>query len=367
MPHDYIYNLIDRYLLGELKGKELDEFLAKIKSDPELVKELDSQKELIDLMEYHGKTSELKSKLDGIHKEMDVSKIKQQLGLNIKLTRRQKRKKVLATLTIAATISILATFGSLYFSGWFGYDKDEILDNFIELREEVEENSSTIESMQKVKKNGESIKKVIRYIGTGFALSSNGYIVTSYHVVKNVDSIFVVNISDSVSKYKAKLIYKEFSTDLAILKVEDDNFETFGVLPYTFNNEISDLGEYVYTLGYSKRDIVYNEGSISALTGYKGDTTSYQISIPVNPGNSGGPLIDEKGCLLGILSGKHSRKAGVTYAIKSSYLLNIIDSIKVDSPMNPPELPTNNILKWSKRTDQIKKLKPFIFKVEVYK
>ena len=73
-------------------------------------------------------------------------------------------------------------------------------------------------------------------------------------------------------------------------------------------------------------EVKITNGIISSNSGFKGDITSYQISAPVQPGNSGGPLFDDKGNLVGIINAKHSGTENVSYAIKSSYLLNLINS-----------------------------------------
>src|SRR5437764_704090 len=90
-------------------------------------------------------------------------------------------------------------------------------------------------------------------------------------------------------KAKQKLfIYVNKNTDLAILKVIDTSFKKINSLPYYIPRTTSELGEQIFTLGYPKEEVVYGEGYISAKSGYSGDTTAYQISISVNPGNSGG-------------------------------------------------------------------------------
>ena len=138
-------------------------------------------------------------------------------------------------------------------------------------------------------------------------------------------------------------------------------------MPYTIKKDFSDLGEDVFTLGYSKNDLVYGDGFISSSTGFREDSSAYQVSIPVNPGSSGSPLIDSRGELIGIISGKHSQDEGATFAVKSSFLLSALDSVKADKSLKTPILSKRNDINGYKRTTQIKKLHSYIFKVEVYK
>ena len=71
-------------------------------------------------------------------------------------------------------------------------------------------------------------------------------------------------------------------------------------------------------------EIKVTDGIISSKTGYQGDVVTYQISVPVQPGNSGGPLFDENGNVIGIVSSKFTLGDNVSYAIKSNYLLKLL-------------------------------------------
>jgi len=88
--------------------------------------------------------------------------------------------------------------------------------------------------------------------------------------------------------------------------------------------------------------------------------------VPVNPGNSGGPLIDQQGALLGIINGVHTKTQGAAFAIKSSLLLETLQSIPTDSLPRPLKLTTQNQLAGMTRVDQIKRLKDYVFLVKVY-
>ena len=124
------------------------------------------------------------------------------------------------------------------------------------------------------------------------------------------------------------------------------------------------LGESVYTLGFPREDIVYGEGSVSSRTGYEGDSASYQVSIPVNPGNSGGPLFDQNGFLIGMISGKQTEMDAAAFAVKSNYIKNRIDSLTSMSGAGNTIRP--NLLFGFSRPQQIKKLEGFVFNVKVY-
>ncbi|MBK7970526.1 MAG: trypsin-like peptidase domain-containing protein [Bacteroidetes bacterium] len=85
--------------------------------------------------------------------------------------------------------------------------------------------------------------------------------------------------------------------------------------------------------GYHGDEVKLTNGIISAKSGFHGDITSYQISAAVQPGNSGGPLFDENGNLVDILSAKHSEAENASYAVKISYLINLLQNLA-----NPPKI-----------------------------
>jgi S1-C subfamily serine protease len=138
------------------------------------------------------------------------------------------------------------------------------------------------------------------YMGTGFLISPNGYLATSHHVIKDADSIYIEN--KRFGSFKVSVLVSDPAKDVSILKIEIELFKPLTSLPYTILDSESSLGEEVFTLGFPREDIVFGEGSISASTGYKQDSAAYQISVPVNPGNSGGPLFNSKGDVVGIIS-----------------------------------------------------------------
>ncbi|MFH2094853.1 MAG: serine protease [Bacteroidota bacterium] len=352
-----IYDLIDRYLMGEMDDGQHKEFEAQMEHDAELKQEVESQKELVTVMKMHYKNASMRNELGKIHH--DVSK-------ELKLQSHSKKRWINTVIytSAAASVAVIATFITLYISGWYNYGKH--VDAYTELSSKIDNLSSTQASIWEALtvENNDAVPSYPS--GTCFVLSEDGLLLTNYHVVRNVDSFCVVNYLDTMIRYRADIIYTDRIHDLAVIKIADSLFTGFGQPPYTFFDDQALMGEYVYTLGYSKKDIVFGEGSVSSITGFNEDSTAYQISIPVNPGNSGGPLIDGNGYILGIISGKSSEKESATFAIKSGYLLTMIDSMKTDS-IDFKGLPKYNRLKKLNRKDQIKKLKPFIFKVEVYK
>ena len=202
---------------------------------------------------------------------------------------------------------------------------------------------------------------------TALAITQNGYLVTSQHVVDGSTSFSVIlNNNNILTTYDASIVLEDKNNDLAILKINDPKFQKLNPIPFTIKPSLAEVGEDVYALGYPLSTTMGNElkvtdGIVSSKTGFQGDITSYQVSAPIQPGNSGGPLLDKKGNLIGIISAKHKGAENVSYAVKSSYLINLINTLD-----KAPTLPTKNLLSGKTLSDQIKLIKDFIFMIEVY-
>lgn len=202
--------------------------------------------------------------------------------------------------------------------------------------------------------------------GTGFAIATKGYIATNYHVVSGSDKISVRGINgDFGTTYNAKIVLEDKNNDLAVIKIDDDKFEAFQNIPYTIKRGVEDVGSSVYALGYPLRatmgdEVKLTNGIISSKTGYQGDITTYQISVPIQPGNSGGPMFDEDGNIVGIVNAKHLGTDNVSYAIKTNYLYNLLEILD-----SMPEISKENDLQGLKLSEQVKSLKKYVFIVEI--
>ena len=202
-----------------------------------------------------------------------------------------------------------------------------------------------------------------KWTGTGFALNGE-YIVTNYHVVENATSIKVQGVRGDFNKvYNANVVSTDKTNDLAIIKISDQNFNGFGNIPYKVKTSLSEVGEDVFVLGYPLTSTMGDEiklttGVISSKTGFQGDISLYQISAPIQPGNSGGPVFDGKGNLIGIVNAKHRGAENVSYAIKSSYLGNLIESATYVSV-----LPSNNTISTMSLSNKVKNIRDFVFMI----
>ena len=203
--------------------------------------------------------------------------------------------------------------------------------------------------------------------GSGFFLNQEGYIATNYHVIEDatvVQANFTRN--GKVESYPAKVVTVDPQNDLAIIKIDDPSFKNVSQIPYGLLSRTIDTGSEVFALGYPMADIMGNEvkftdGKISSKSGIQGDARVYQISVPIQPGNSGGPLFDMKGNVVGITSSGLNRdyfkSENVNYAIKASYLKTLIESCP-----NEIVLRENSQIGISKATltETIKKYEDFV-------
>ena len=366
MAEQKLIELIERYLNGELSEDELIRFELLRMENADVNNRVEEHQQFTGLIKQYGERLELEKRLNEIHDEIDVHTLKEELMIHpswiINLWRHHHSK-----ISVAASIFIFAVLCTLLFTGYLNNRNSE----FVELKGFIK---TQIKSELRGSHNG--AKPVVRpttnpgnFRGSGFAISSNGYIATNYHVINNADSVYVENVNGK--SFKAKVFYTDPISDIAILQVTDTAFVNLGSLPYTIKKSESDIGENVYTLGYPRDAIVFGTGFLTANTGLTNneliDSTTYQVSLPVNPGNSGGPLIDSRGNLIGIIKAKETRIEGAHFAIKSNYLLKAIQEIPSDSLKKPLNFYSKNALAGLNKVQQVKKLQNFVFMVKVYK
>lgn len=211
--------------------------------------------------------------------------------------------------------------------------------------------------------------KAIKGTGSGFIVSGK-VVATNFHVVDGASKITVTLTIDGVpEEYNARVLTVDKTNDLALVSIKDEKFFPLKPAPYKIATNASDVGTSVFTMGYPKTNILGEEmkitdGIISSKTGFKGSATEYQISAPIQPGNSGGALFDKSGNLVGITNAglRDSDIENVNYAIKTNYLLSLIDSAPIDI-----ELPKGENLSNKTLPELIKAYKPYVAIIKIYK
>jgi serine protease Do len=199
--------------------------------------------------------------------------------------------------------------------------------------------------------------------GSGFIIDPKGYLVTNAHVVENARNVAVQSARGV--EYIAKVVYIDPVKDIAILKIDDEDFKPFASIPYAVSKTEADLAEPIFTLGYPRDEIVYGQGYLSAKTGFKGDTLSCQIEIAANRGNSGSPILNKHGEVVGILSARETAAEGVVFALQSKYIYKALHELKKDTSFQRVRLSTKSSIAGLDRTQQVKKMEDFVFMVKV--
>lgn len=352
-------DLFDDYLSGKLNSDAKTEFESRIKTDAVFANAFNEHKKLIDVLQKHEERAELRNALKSIHS--------QQFGKEAKILPFREEKfyqKLGKNVAMAAGVGIVAVLTTLALLSTGGYFLTKQNNAITDLKREVSELKYTQDNIVEVMvKVAEKPKYApANFEGTGFAINNKGYLITSLHMIKGADSVFIEN--GSLNRTAAKIIFSDPSIDIAVLKIENEEAYKNWSVPFVFSNRNLDLGEKIFTLGYPRKDIVYGEGSLSSLSGFHGDTTMYQISIPVNPGNSGGPLLDEQGAIVGLVRGKITSAEATGFAIKSQEIISTINEFNNEDLKLPLR---KNILKNTKRNEQIKRINPYVFNIMVYK
>jgi len=233
-------------------------------------------------------------------------------------------------------------------------------DEVFYLAKKLKEKYDSLHKIEKVATNKKE-PKVIDTIstGTGFIISKNGYILTNAHVIRGHSNIYAY--ADK-KRYKANIILVDSDNDIALLKIKGK----FNYLP--LNLKKAEVGEDIAVIGYPNIGLQGNEikatfGEINSLSGIQGDIRHYQIDAPIQPGNSGSPLLNMKGEVIGIVNATLNqvvmlKKTGtlaqnVNYAIKLSYALPLLyeANVKIIKPKQIKKL---------KKTELVKKVKKAI-------
>lgn len=198
--------------------------------------------------------------------------------------------------------------------------------------------------------------------GTGFLVSRNGYVITNEHVVSGAEKVSIKGIAgDFDTWHEAKVVAVDVGSDMALLKLTDESI-TFDEIPYLIKSESIPQGSKAFVLGYPLTtamgdEIKITDGLISAKSGYKGSLSQYQFSAAIQPGNSGSPLFNEKGEVIGIINSKLRGAESAGYAIKSSYIhtfVNQLDSVELSTTATKP----------ATLVEQVQRNKPFVFIVK---
>ena len=175
--------------------------------------------------------------------------------------------------------------------------------------------------------------------GTGFLLGASKYVVTNHHVIEGANSIFLKFFMGE--KIRAKVVAEDKKNDVAILLLSKRPKSASGNVALGDSNNV-EMGQKVFTVGYPMSTVLgrkpkYSEGIINSTTGYYDDPGLFQITVPIQPGNSGGPLFNMNGEVIGVTTSSFStvaaaQRTGVlpqnlNFAVKSLYITALLQTV----------------------------------------
>tara|TARA_B100001250_G_scaffold109083_1_gene92098 strand:+ start:238 stop:1743 length:1506 start_codon:yes stop_codon:yes gene_type:complete len=214
-------------------------------------------------------------------------------------------------------------------------------------------------------------------MGSGFVISGNGLVITNYHIIHGKEKIDVY--FPSLKKtFSAKIVVKDKNNDIALLALEKFHISDYFTedIPFIISNTNDmRLGQEIFTLGYPLGEFLGNSvklstGDVSSLYGIKDDPRLIQISNPIQPGNSGGPLLNEKGEIVGVVLSTLNAQyfyennsvipQNINFAIKSDYVSNLISIL----PEYKELTNRKNLLLGKSFEEKIELISPFIVTIK---
>jgi serine protease Do len=362
MQDTALLDAIERYIRGEMLPEEKLFFEHVRSTNPEVDQQVIEHTLFLKRFTQYGETSRLKTELLDIHRHLAEEGQIGETRPAIVVTLWKKYKR---TVFVAASI---AGVTALFISGLISLLSPTVSKSKLEYLSTTLANTRADLNNVKKKLNAVDPPHTFNRGGTGFLIDPNGYLITNAHVVKNAT---VVDVQNALGEYRARIIQLDHQTDLALLKIDDTSYHAFNGLPYGISKSDGELGEEVFTLGFPRPEIVYNKGYLSAETGYQGDTTAFQLTIAANPGNSGTPVLNNEGEVVGMVSSSQQNAQGMVFAVRSKNIFQALDAMRTDSTLQNADstlshlrIPLSSSLRGVDRRQQIRRLRDYIFIVK---
>lgn len=372
-----ILEAVERYINGQMSPDERVYFEQLRKSNPEIDQAVVEHTFFLQQMNRFDETRKLKTLLNETHihlaekGEIKSARLRGKARV-VYLYNRYKRVSMIAASIAgitALTISALVWSFSpakptshedlIQLKGYFDHKVNQIQE------QNQQQNRLLNQKIDNVKDQGTAAATPpIQYTGrgTGFLIDTKGYVVTNAHVVNGARHIAVQ--AGSSGDFSAEVVYTDIDRDIAILHITDKTFRS-PAIPYAIKRTGGELAEPIFTLGYPRNDIVYGNGYIAARTGYNDDTLSCQLAIPANQGNSGSPIINKNGEVIGVISNKENTVDGAVFAIQSKYIFRALAELQKDSAYKSIKMPSVSTIRGADRTQQVKKISDFVYMVKV--
>ncbi len=354
---------IERYLSGDMNASERAYFETLRKNTPEIDQMVVEHSMFLHQMDIYSVHRNLRHSLQATHaKLLETGEVNEggeltTKGKVIQLWRKYKKVTAIAA-SVGGVIALIISALTVYFSSGN-------TNQLIELTNDISRTKGIVGAHGKILEDSKvpTGSKMLSG-GSGFLIDTKGYIITNAHVLKGSG---VIVVDSKGHEYKAIVVTMDRVKDLALLKISDNDFQPLKSLPYSIKRGNSDLGEHIYTLGYPRNDIVYGEGYLSARTGLNSDSVTYQLNIDANPGNSGAPVLNSHGEVIGILSTRQAETEGVVFAIKSKNIYSMVDDLrKDDTSAARIKISSRSSLNGLDRQKQITKVEECVYTIKAY-
>jgi S1-C subfamily serine protease len=269
-------------------------------------------------------------------------------------------------------ISLTETASPNFFMGnYYDNKKKRVEATFIvkDVSIEAQTNYGNITFIRLFPKNNSGItRKHPLSGGTGVFISQDGLVLTAAHVINGAESVKVLTADGLMA---AEVVKVDSANDVAVLRCKGK----FAPVPVT-NSKAARMGQAVFTIGFPQVELQgfnpkFTKGEISSQTGFQDDPRHWQISVPVQPGNSGGPLFDVDGAVVGLvvpgLDIEAAARTGhlpqnVNYALKSAYLRPLLEECEVEFASSKEA----NIVTDGRMEDVIERVQKSVVLVLVY-
>ncbi|MBL7725255.1 MAG: trypsin-like peptidase domain-containing protein [Chitinophagaceae bacterium] len=366
MSDTKVLEAVERYIRGEMNPDERLHFENLRKTNSEIDQLVVEHTLFLQQMNRFGEWKKFRSTLHDVHTDLaEQGKINSaKLAGKAKVVYLWKRYKRVAAIAASIAGITTLTISALVWSITPQTPAGEIEKLKGEIYSIKNKTNQTDKELNKVKNSITKSDNTIIYKtgGTGFIIDAKGYLVTNAHVVEGARNIAIQN---SKGEYVAKVVFIDAVKDIAILKIEDESFKPYSSVPYAISRSAGKLAEPIFTLGYPRNEIVYGQGYLSAKTGFNGDTLSCQLELAANRGNSGSPILNRKGEVIGILNGRQRNTEGFAFAIQGKYIYKVLDDLKKDTSYQKVKITSKSSIGGLDFQQQVEKVEDYIFMVKV--
>lgn len=377
MHNEYdLWSLAERSLEGSLSAAEQESLQQRLASDPQFAAAFGEQLDLLRSLSDSGRQQRFRALLKDVHQQLPAGaealvRVRRIVHFHPRYWKMAAMAACVALLTSMTTVWSLRENKQTRTIATQGIQ--ELNRRILSISASQHAQQAQIENIKGRLPQAEPAPIPAQdpgdYAGTGFAITNDGYVVTNYHVAADADSIYIQTRNGKY--HRATVVAFEPRTDVAVLRIAEAGFAFGkGELPYSLAPLKAGLGASIFTLGFPQDEIVYSEGYIASKNGYLGDSMQYRLELPSEPGQSGAPVFDASGNVIGIITsniaiGRDKQNTSTTYAVSSGTLLRLLRNMpgRAAVKLSHASRSLNNL----SREQQLQKLEDYTCIVRVYR